>query len=409
MTYFPSTPGSPYQDTGWLRTLTLMTGVQIAATASMLALTSVAPAAATTLGIGAHWIGYQVSLIYFAGMFASAFAGSIVEKLRAERVIFLELFLFAGGLLMIATASAPLIVFGSVCLGVAYGLNNPASSEILNSATPRHRHSFVFSFKQSGVPLGAMLANLSLPALTLVLGGSWQLAVLLAALVPITLLLITGASLKPKPIRTERGAPVIARMLREQRDLYRNRRLRALAVIGGMYSAMQLVATAYVVVTLVDVGWSIVAAGSVAAALQLAGAVGRVAWGLVADRIGAFRVLALIGAISGLLMASLYWVEMFTPLVLVVILVSLGGVASGWNGVFLAAAARSAPEGKVGSNTGVLLVYTFIGVIVGPSTYAVLYGMLGSYASCFAVFSLIGFAGTAVAAPHFRRQTKTPK
>lgn len=402
MSYFPSLPTRPYRDGSWLWALALMTGVQIAATASMLALTSLAPEAATTLGIGAHWIGYQVSLIYFAGMFASAFAGSVVEKLRAERVIFLELFLFAAGLVLISRAQAPLIVLGSVFLGVAYGLNNPAASEILNRATPRQRHSFVFSFKQSGVPLGAMLANLSLPALTVLLGGSWQLAILLAAILPIALLSITLSALRPAPMRAEPGAPVVARMLREQKTLFRTPRLRALAVLGGMYSAMQLVATAYVVVALVEIGWTIVAAGSVAAALQLAGAVGRVAWGLVADRVGAFQVLALIGAISAALMGSLYWIEQFSPVLLVIILVSLGGVASGWNGVFLAAAARTAPEGKVGSNTGVLLVYTFIGVIIGPSTYAILFGVVGSYAACFAIFSLIGVAGVAVAAPHFR-------
>jgi hypothetical protein len=48
--------------------------VQIAA-ASARALAALAPIAAAGLGIGAHWIGYQFSLVYFSGAAAAAAVG----------------------------------------------------------------------------------------------------------------------------------------------------------------------------------------------------------------------------------------------------------------------------------------------------------------------------------------------
>lgn len=393
MTDFLSTQSTEPSSRGWVGPLSLMTLVQVAATSSTLALTALAPAVAESLGIGAHWIGYQVSLIYFAGMFASAFAGSVVEALEAERVIWTELMLFIVGLGLLATAQPLAMIAGSMCLGVGYGLNNPASSEILNRATPRHRQSFVFSFKQSGVPLGAVVANVALPSITVALGGAWQLAILLAAAPAAILLTIFLVIHEPSPRRRAAPGGAVARMVREQVALYRDARLRTLALLGGLYSALQLVVTAFTVVMLVEHGWSIVAAGSVAAALQLCGAVGRIAWGLAADRLGGFETLALIGTLSGLFLFALNWLDAYPAFIQVMLFMALGGVASGWNGVFLAAAARTAPKGKVGANTGALLVYTFIGVIIGPSVYALVYDIIGDYGLCFTLFSGIGFLG----------------
>ncbi|NDV98577.1 MFS transporter [Salipiger sp. PrR002] len=407
MTDSLSTQGAPAAPTQWIKPLTVMTLVQIAATGSILALTALAPEVAQSLGIGAHWIGYQISLIYFSGMFASGFAGAVVETLRAERVIRLELAIFVLGLLMLASGQPVLMVLASLLFGIGYGLNNPASSVILHRFTPRRSQSLVFSIKQSGVPLGAVLANVLLPALAVALGAGWRVALMLAALPPALLLLWSLLTDRPEPI--QRGAAsegVWRRMLREQKAIHADPRLQTLALLGGLYSALQLIATAFIVVMLVEHGWTLVAAGSVAAASQLMGAIGRVAWGVAADRLGGFRTLALIGLIAGGILFSLYWIAEFPAALQVILLAGLGGVASGWNGVFLAAAARTAPQGKVGANTGALLVYTFIGVIIGPSCFAFIYGMVGDYGLGFTLFSAVGFFGALLSWRQVRAQAR---
>ncbi|XDA98721.1 MFS transporter [Sulfitobacter sp. LCG007] len=385
----------------WL-TLARMTGVQIAATSAVLALTALAPVVAETLNVGAYWVGYQVSFIYFAGLFASLGAGSLVARLRSEAIIAVELGLLIVGLALLATAIPALMVLASVLLGLAYGINNPASSVILQEVTPARRRSLVFSLKQSGVPLGAVVANAFLPLVALWLSG-WQTAVLALAVVPLALLPSTLRQMERSPDRARMGGPgILATALAEQRAVLGDASLRTLAALGCLFSALQLTVTAFAVVSLVEIGWSIPAAGLVGAALQIAGASGRVLWGVVADRFGPFWVLSLLGFAGGTLSLLLYFQPVLPTALLAVVLVCLGACASGWNGVFLAAIARASPPGRVGAATGAILSYTFIGVIVGPSLFAAIYHALGSYPLCFAVVSVAGLAGGALAARRHR-------
>jgi nitrate/nitrite transporter NarK len=185
----------------------------------------------------------------------------------------------------------------------------------------------------------------------------------------------------------------------EQSIIWQNAKLRTLSFLGFAYSATQLSLSAFAVVTLVhDGGWSLLAAGSVAAVMQFAGAFGRIFWGVVADRVGGgFKTLALLGLLIGLGFASLFFVVDMTSYMQVVVLIILGMTTIGWNGVLLAEVAHNAPEGRIGAITGGVLVYTFIGVIVGPSSFASLYMVTGHYGASFLVFSLLGFFGMVAA------------
>jgi MFS family permease len=379
--------------------LSLMTILQILGTSCVLALTALAPIVAADLGIGAHWIGYQISLIYFAGMFASAFAGAIVTALGTRRVVLVETTFFAVGLLCLGTGQLWLMVLASVLIGVGYGLNNPASSEILERVVPKARRNLIFSIKQSGVPVGAVVANLFLPALVLLLGGNWRVALLVYTLSLVGIFLAMQYMLPKQAAPQDRASPgfILKGLIRDQAYILRHPQQRGLAFIGGLFSACQLMVTAFAVVTLVDQGWSPVAAGSIGAGMHAVGAVGRISWGLAADRFGCFRILTVIGLIIGALSFSLVWLAAFPPLVQAGCFVALGFVVSGWNGVMLAGIAQTAPEGRVGGNTGAALVYTFVGVIIGPSVFAVLYGVTGVYTICFALVTLLGLIGALIA------------
>ena len=78
------------------------------------------------------------------------------------------------------------------------------------------------------------------------------------------------------------------------------RSLARLALISFMYSAVQVSLTSFVIVFLTEaLGWSLVAAGLVLTAATLAGVVGRIGWGALADRTRApGSVLALVGALA---------------------------------------------------------------------------------------------------------------
>lgn len=379
------------------QTLIAATLIQIVATASVLALTAIAPTVASDLGIGAYWIGYQISLIYFSGMFSSAVAGTLVQRYGPIRTEQAALACFAIGYAGIASASIALIVVASLFIGIGYGLNNPAASELLSRVTPQKRRNIVFSLKQSGVPLGGILASFAFPFLSR--SFDWHLALLLGAAAPLLMMVLLAMTHAADPVKRSPRRSLFGGLIEEQSAIWECPKLRALSALGFAYSAMQLSVSAFAVVTLVhDAGWSLLSAGSVAAAMQLAGAIGRIFWGVIADRLGGgLKTLALLGLLGGAGYALLFFLTDLPVIAQVALLVSMGFVTIGWNGVLLAEVAHNAPEGRVGSTTGGVLVYTFIGVIVGPSTFGSIYALTGHYGASFLAFSLFGFAGLLIA------------
>jgi MFS family permease len=133
---------------------------------------------------------------------------------------------------------------------------------------------------------------------------------------------------------------------------------------------------------------SLVLAGMVMAASQVASMVGRILWGVVADRVLTRRVmLGLLGFGMGLsalvtLAASPAW-----PVWLLFVYASVfGATAVGWNGVFLAEVARLAPPGKASQATGGCMFFTFFGVVVSPPLFSQALSFGGNYAGAYALF-----------------------
>ena len=403
--------GNQARNAGLARVLTLLTLFQIIATASVLALTALAPVVASDLGIGAHWIGYQISLIYAFGLIASALAGGFVGRVGAARMMRLSVLLFALGVVLVAMGRVETIVLASLLLGLGYGFNNPVSSELLHKVAPPRRRALIFSIKQSGVPMGAVVANLGLPALAFAFGLSWELAVLWLAIAAVALSWPLMRTFRPQAgwTRAAITGNVFSDIIADQRYMLRSPAQRALAALGGLYSAAQLTVTAFVVVTLVAQGWDTLSAGAVAAAMQATGVVARIAWGWVADRLGSFQVLAFIGATIAVLSVLIVGLSSVPTWLQATIFVAIGFVVSGWNGVMLAATAQTAPAGHVGRNTGAVLVYTFLGAMVGPSMFAAIYSVTGSYPGSFLIVMLCGLVGMIVALGARRSLLPAPK
>jgi MFS family permease len=133
-------------------------------------------------------------------------------------------------------------------------------------------------------------------------------------------------------------------------------------------------------------------------ASQIAGALGRVAWGAVADHVFEPRaVLAALGLVMALCAVAL---ALFTPdwsqAAVLAVCMLYGATAVGWNGVFLAEVARLAPEGRVAIITGGTQFFTFAGVLIGPPLFGAIASLTESYGAGFAaaaVLPLLAVAG----------------
>lgn len=98
--------------------LTLITCSQVAATTSVLALTTIPTMVAIALGIAPHLVGYQVSLIYASGVFFSMLASGLVKRWGAGRVGQIALLLAGLGFLVMASGTLVEIGLASVLIGV---------------------------------------------------------------------------------------------------------------------------------------------------------------------------------------------------------------------------------------------------------------------------------------------------
>src|SRR5690606_30719569 len=105
--------------------------------------------------------------------------GAVVRRYGAIRASQAGLVLCAVGIALCAIPLPAAIAPGAFLLGLGYGPITPASSHLLARTTPADRMSFVFSIKQTGVPLGGVLAGAIVPGLADLAG--WQAAFLAVA------------------------------------------------------------------------------------------------------------------------------------------------------------------------------------------------------------------------------------
>jgi len=391
---FEQNPRSVADSLGKALILTVL--VQLLATSTALVLPPIAPRVAADFGVEAHVVGYQVSLLFTSGAFGSVLAGALIRSLGAVRTEQFGMGMFALGLLGLATANISVGVIASLLIGFAYGFQNPASSQILSAVTPLNRRNVVFSIKQAAAPLGVVLVSIALPLLDAVIG--WRVAFILMALLPCAVLaVLAGHKVPHTPPRNE--APLLRGLLKEQRLVWRRGDLRVLTIIGFLYSSVQLTLSTFTVLMLTaDCGWRLIHAASAAAGVQAFGVLGRVCWGVSADRLGSgFGVLAFVGLGSAAGLLLLPWLADFPAYMQVGLLCFLGFCLNGWNGVAMAEVLRHAAPAEVGSVMGSTLVYVFAGVMVGPASFALLYEIVGSYGRTFAFVSVVLLIGGSAA------------
>ena len=352
---------------------------------ALLTLPVMAPVAAKALEVSPALVGVYVAITYAGAMFASLTSGTTVSRLGPIRVSQLGLILCAIGLCLCAVPWLPAIGLGALLIGLGYGPITPASSQILARTTQPSQMALVFSIKQTGVPVGAMMAGAIVPSLMLGIDWQWSLVVVAMACV------VSAALSQPlrEALDDLRQASLTFQMstlTTPLRMVLGHRALSTMAACSFMFSMVQMSLTTYLVTYLHDdLAYGMVSAGLLLSVTQMGGIGGRIAWGLVADRwLGAQKTLALLAI---LMASSALATALLLPTLplwgIWAILLVFGASAIGWNGVYLAEVARQAPEGKASVATGGTLTFTFLGVVIGPPLFGALSSAFGTYRAGF--------------------------
>jgi MFS family permease len=359
---------------------------------SSLVVPTLAPAIGAELGLDKALVGAYAGLHYALSFLGAASCGGFILRYGALRVSQAALILMLIGLAAPAGEWLPLFALSAVLVGIGSSVSTPSSSQTLARYAPPKLAPLVFSVKQTGVPVGGMMAGLLIPWLALQFGWRGALIALglMCAILAVALQPLRGrfdADRQPErslsagdTLRTLRGVMTDARLLELAL---------ASATFVGLQAIFQSFFTTYMTLGL---GHSLATAGTVFAIAYGAGAPARIAWGALAAKLTARRVLGGLGLVMGLAAAV---TGLFTPawpvplITAVAIVYSCSAIA--WHGVLLAEVARLAPPGQVGGVTGGVLSFVSLAMMLYPLLFAALLAATGSYLPGFALAAMPAF------------------
>jgi MFS family permease len=384
----------------WVGPLLAMLAVQTAVSFLSRIAPTLAPTLAPRIGWPVESVGYLSSMITGGSVVALLLGMPLLRRLGSMRNLQIGLALGVLGALLSALPSAAALVIGTLLIGVSIGPPSSAGMDVLQRfAPPRHRN-LLFSVKQAGVPLGGVIAGLLLPwaSQTLGIGAAFAMS---AAIGAATLLAVQPLRERVDAAR-ERTLTLHWHMFLTPNNLRRPLAvlvampaLRRMGLAGGCLGAGQRVWFAFLVTYLVvELHWTLTAAGALFALMQGASVLGRPLAGFISDRLGdGLRVLrwAVVG--SGLTTLALAFCTPAWPTWSVVTLAVLAGLTvASWNGVQFAEVARLAPRETLNETMTGATLLLLMAYVIGPALFSLVVVAGASFGAAFAAMALVTFS-----------------
>ena len=361
-------------------------GPRVAVGLSLAALTSanfaivafgvLAPELQLEFGFSRAEVGFLVSLVFIGGALTSYPAGRLTDRIGPAPVLGWALGLFAVAMLAAAVAPNVAVFLALIALGgVAYGGVNPPTNVAVASSID-HRLGFFLSVKQSGVPLGGLVAGVVLPPIVVAAGWRWGLVT-----ASLTCMLVVAAA----PLL--RGARVVQRDARARlaRSPISGRELAALGAFGFVMSGTQWSIFAHLTLFLTEErAFGLATAGLALALAQGLGAAARLVWGGLSDLPG--RRMMIMGVLSVVSVACLAVLAAgVSGSALWFVLAATGITVVGWNGAYYALIADRAGAGGIGRASASALIFIFAGSVVMPPLLGLIVDVTGSWVPFWAV------------------------
>ncbi len=371
--------------TSWIAALSATLMMQTVGTFIGQIVPVVAPRMTAALGVPPEMVGNFASINTFGAILFLLFGTPLVAIFGPARMLQWGVLTGAVSLALASLGHLWLLPLAALLTGIGYGPTGPAGSRILQATAPPRHRVLIFSIKQAGAPAGGALAGLVAAPVAAAYG--WQAAMwcgvglaLVAALMLQPMRGVLDAERSPRvPLRQAlslRGlaAPISALRMHPVLPPLTMQAFAFAAVQGSLFN--------FTVTWLVEArGFSLTAAGTIFAAMQIAGVIGRLVLGWGADRMGdAVRFLSAHGLVAAA--ATLAWVLLGAeaPWAIALPLALLCGfTAASWNGIFLAEVARVSPPDRVAEASSGAITICFLGYLTAPSAFAAIVSHSGSW------------------------------
>lgn len=361
------------------------TSVQALVTMISLTVSVMAPTLARELNVSVGTIGLYASMSYIGAMIGSLLSGGFVLRYGAIRISQGIMITCSLGLLLCINGHWIWFLISAFICGLGYGPATPASSQLLSRHLPTRYLSLGFSIKQTGVPLGGILAGLVVP--WLLIRHSWQDSMLVIAASVIMASFILQLCRKQFDVQLEPKANLFrGNFFSSLRLVLSHPQLKLIAVATFFFSATQQ-CYIYFLVTFLEsnIGWDNQKAGIALAILGASAVLGRIIWGAVADATGRSQLLIMILAFA---MATVTLLTgLITPewssISIFILCGVFGATGAAWNGIYLAEITRHVAAEDVSRATGGGLFVTFFGVVVAPPIFGLIINLTHSFETAY--------------------------
>ena len=337
------------------------------------------------LGLSSFKAGLVVSS-FAAGRIVGAYAAGVAADRVGERSV-----LAAGSLtaavLVLAAAFAPLPLFVVLLAlaGAAGAASTPAGGRLVLLAFPPERHGIALGIRQTGIPLGGLVAAALLPWIAHFSSWRWSLvAAATITIVAVIPLVLTGL---------RRGEP-LSRPSGHRSGRSTNRTIRLLTLWGCLLVTGQYAIVAFLALDIHHGSKLTLAQASLLVAVaNVGGIIGRVAWGAASDRLlsRGRKPLLLAVNIGGLAGALL--LATVPPSSSVVVLVAVAALAGltliGYQGLWVTMVAEAAGPERVGAATGFAITFVGIAIALSPPLYGLVADLAGTYRAIWLVLACV--------------------
>ncbi|HEV2280995.1 MAG TPA: MFS transporter [bacterium] len=383
--------------------LTLTTLQQAGLTTIRFGLPVLAPFWRDALGISLAQVGILLGAFDLGALLLFLPLGLLADRWGEPAVL-------TAGALFTAVMSAVVAGahgFGALALllalaGLGYGSGQTAGTKAVAAAFGPRRRGIAMGVRQSGLPLGGMIAALLIPALAGAFG--WRAGVLGAAAVCAFTGLLCAVGLRDARDAAGVGAgagrrppsrPLAGRLA----GILADTGIRRTTIVAMLLVIGQFCYQGYLALYMVDrFGWSKHLAATLLLAVHGGGIAGRMGWGALSDRLLAGRrtpALAWCAALCALFPLALIAMPHPVPVATAAAVACAGGVLLlGWNGLYSALILEEAGTHDAGAAMGISMTMLYAVTFITPPAFGWMVERT-SYAAAWlslAAFLALGYA-----------------
>lgn len=343
-------------------------------------------------------IGMFPAALFLGQSFVSIPAGILTDRLGSQKMILIIVLVLSGSFIFMSFSTTfHFILLCIVIAGFAYGSSHPTTNRGIIYLFDVKSRGTAMGIKQMSVTAGSALAALLL--LPLAKSYGWQTSFLTAALI----LLLIGCCIytlykEPNQDTKEKFQATTNNKMEfyEIISLFKHNSLMLITLSAMLLSGAQMILNTFIIIFAYErLGISIVLAGVLLGIAEIGGSFGRIAWGVMSDRLFhgkrviVLLLISIIVAIDSIVVALLPNGISFYLIALIIF--TFGFSTSGFNGIWMNATTELVERVKSGAATGVSITLGSWGVILFPPIYGYIVDATESYTAAWMFVTMLMF------------------